>query len=121
MITGLILAAGQRLMEIPRNVLRASSGKRLTGHRFQGTEGRRPDSHSDGIYAGVGELLNFGWLWRDIADYACNRFLYPPCVQPPPSAGHAMNCCQFRPGDDTTVRPACASSTATGIDDDSAL
>jgi hypothetical protein len=61
---------------------------------------------SDGtIHAGVGELLNFGWLWEDIAKYAVKE--YYRTISAARLAGALCHACdelyQFRPGDDTTV------------------
>lgn len=61
---------------------------------------------SDGvIYAGVGELLNFGWTWESMAEYTLK------CVRETKSAARIAallsQACddlyQQRPGDDTTV------------------
>ena len=53
----------------------------------------------------MGELLNFGWLWQDIADYAVRQ--YPLTVSAMRLAASISRACdelyQFRPGDDTTV------------------
>ena len=61
---------------------------------------------SDGtIHAGVGDLLNFGWLWKDIADYAVRQ--YQITVSAMRLAASISRACdelyQFHPGDDTTV------------------
>ena len=50
-------------------------------------------------------MLNFGWLWQDIADYAVRQ--YPLTVSAMRLAASISRACdelyQFRPGDDTTV------------------
>ena len=61
---------------------------------------------SDGtIHAGVGQLLNFGWLWEDIAAYALKQ--YRVTISAIRLATALSRACdelyQFRPGDDTTV------------------
>ena len=61
---------------------------------------------SDGtIHAGVGQLLNFGWLWEDIASYAVKE--YGKTVSATRLATAICHACDelymFRPGDDTTV------------------
>ena len=61
---------------------------------------------SDGtIHAGVGDLLNFGWLWEDIADYAVRQ--YQVTISAMRLAASISQACdelyQYRPGDDTTV------------------
>lgn len=56
-------------MTIPDNI-REISGRKIREYRFQ----VQPDDcfvlMCDGtIYAGVGELLNFGWTWESMAEY----------------------------------------------------
>ena len=64
---------------------------------------------SDGtIFAGVGEILNFGWTWDSMAEYAIK------CAQKTLSAARLTSllsqaCDDLymqRPGDDTTVAVA---------------
>ena len=67
---------------------------------------RCPDSHERRHHpCRGGELLNFGWLWQDIADYAVRQ--YPLTVSAMRLAASISRACdelyQFRPGDDTTV------------------
>ena len=58
------------LQEIPRDI-REVEGKKINEFRFKVKKGDALILMSDGtIHAGVGELLNFGWLWEDIAKYA---------------------------------------------------
>ena len=61
---------------------------------------------SDGvIYAGVGELLNFGWTWKDMAQYTlkCTK----ETLSAPRLAAMLSQACYDlygeKPGDDTTV------------------
>lgn len=102
---GCIFVRNKRLMEIPDNI-REISGRKIREFRFK----VEPDDcfvlMSDGtIYAGVGELLNFGWTWESMAEYTLK------CVAETKSAARiaAMlsEACddlyQQRPGDDTTV------------------
>lgn len=61
---------------------------------------------SDGtINAGVGELLNFGWTWDSIAQYAVRE--YSRTISAMHLAAALSYACdelyQFRPGDDTSV------------------
>ena len=61
-------------MEIPQNI-RELQGKRINEYRFKVQKGDALILMSDGtIHAGVGDLLNFGWLWKDIADYAVRQY-----------------------------------------------
>lgn len=81
-------------------------GKKIREYRFRVKVNDCFVLMSDGtIYAGVGELLNFGWTWESIADYTLK------CTKDTLSAGRlaAMlsDACNdlymARPGDDTTV------------------
>ena len=61
---------------------------------------------SDGtIHAGVGQLLNFGWCWEDIAAYAVKQ--YGRTISAIRLAAEICHACDelymYRPGDDTTV------------------
>ena len=102
---GCIFVRNKQLMTIPDN-FREISGRKIREYRFK----VQPDDcfvlMSDGtIYAGVGELLNFGWTWESMAEYTLK------CVKETKSAARiaAMlsQACddlyQQRPGDDTTV------------------
>ena len=102
---GCIFIRDGKLMEIPKNV-RVMQGKEINEYRFKVKKGDALSLMSDGtIHAGVGELLNFGWLWQDIADYAVRQ--YPLTVSAMRLAASISRACdelyQFRPGDDTTV------------------
>ena len=102
---GCIFIRDGKLMQIPKNV-RVMQGKEINEYRFKVKKGDALILMSDGtIHAGVGELLNFGWLWQDIADYAVRQ--YPLTVSAMRLAASISRACdelyQFRPGDDTTV------------------
>ncbi len=93
------------LQEIPRDI-REVEGKKINEFRFKVKKGDALILMSDGtIHAGVGELLNFGWLWEDIAKYAVKE--YYRTISATRLAGALCHACdelyQFRPGDDTTV------------------
>ena len=105
---GCIFVRNKKLMTIPDN-MREISGRKIREYRFQ----VQPDDcfvlMSDGtIYAGVGELLNFGWTWESMAEYTLK------CVRETKSAARIASmlsqACddlyQQRPGDDTTVAVA---------------
>lgn len=105
---GCIFVRNKKLMTIPDN-MREISGRKILEYRFQ----VQPDDcfvlMSDGtIYAGVGELLNFGWTWESMAEYTLK------CVRETKSAARIASmlsqACddlyQQRPGDDTTVAVA---------------
>lgn len=102
---GCIFVRNRELMQIPENI-REISGRKIREYRFR----VQPDDcfvlMSDGtIYAGVGELLNFGWTWESMAEYTLK------CVKETKSAARIAallsQACddlyQQRPGDDTTV------------------
>lgn len=102
---GCIFVRNKQLVKIPENI-REISGRKIREYRFE----VQPDDcfvlMSDGtIYAGVGELLNFGWTWESMAEYTLK------CVKETKSAARIAallsQACddlyQQRPGDDTTV------------------
>ena len=102
---GCIFVRNKQLVKIPENI-REISGRKIREYRFS----VQPDDcfvlMSDGtIYAGVGELLNFGWTWESMAEYTLK------CVRETKSAARIAallsQACddlyQQRPGDDTTV------------------
>lgn len=83
--------------------------RKIKEYRFQVTLGDYYILMSDGvIYAGVGELLNFGWTWDSVAEYAVNA------VKTAFTANRMTNalskaCDELymqSPGDDTTVAVA---------------
>ena len=66
---GCIFVRDGKLMDIPYTV-REIEGKKIREYRFQVKLKDCFVLMSDGvIYAGVGELLNFGWTWESMADY----------------------------------------------------
>ena len=102
---GCIFIRNGMLMEIPKNI-RVIQGKSINEYRFKVQKGDALILMSDGtIHAGVGDLLNFGWLWKDIADYAVRQ--YQVTISAMRLAAAISRACdelyQFRPGDDTTV------------------
>ncbi len=102
---GCIFIRDGRLMPIPQS-LREIDGKKINEFRFQVKKGDALILMSDGtIHAGVGQLLNFGWLWDDIAAYAVKE--YGKTISAVRLASSICQACDelymFRPGDDTTV------------------
>lgn len=97
-----------RVVDIPFET-RQIEGKKIREYRFKVKINDCFVLMSDGtIFAGVGELLNFGWTWDSIAEYTLK------CTKDTMSAGRlaAMlsDACNdlymSRPGDDTTVAVA---------------
>ena len=97
-----------KIVKIPFET-REIEGKTIREYRFCVKLGDCFVLMSDGtIFAGVGELLNFGWTWDSIAEYTLK------CTKDTLSAGRlaAMlsDACNDlymeRPGDDTTVAVA---------------
>ena len=102
---GCIFIRDVKLVNIPKNI-REVEGKKINEYRFQVKRGDAFVLMSDGtIHAGVGDLLNFGWLWEDIAAYAVKQ--YAITVSAVRLANALSQACDelygFRPGDDTTV------------------
>ena len=102
---GCIFIRNGVLQKIPKN-LREVEGKKINEFRFKVQKGDALILMSDGtIHAGVAELLNFGWLWEDIAQYAVKE--YYKTVSAARLAAALSRACdelyQFKPGDDTTV------------------
>lgn len=102
---GCIFIRNGKLMPIPNNI-REVAGKKINEYRFKVQKGDALLLMSDGtIHAGVGQLLNFGWLWEDIADYAVKQ--YRLTISAMRLATAITQACdelyQYRPGDDTTV------------------
>ena len=94
-----------KLVPIPQNI-REVQGKKINEYRFQVQRGDALILISDGtVHAGVGQLLNFGWLWEDIAKYAVKQ--YALTISAMRLAAAICQACdelyQYRPGDDTTV------------------
>lgn len=97
-----------KLLTIPFSE-RAIGEKTVREHRFRVKTNDCFILMSDGtIYAGVGEILNFGWTWQSMADYALK------CTKSTLSAARLAallsKACEDlymeRPGDDTTVAVA---------------
>lgn len=102
---GCIFIRDGKLMEIPENI-RVIEGKKINEFRFRVKKGDALILMSDGtIHAGVGQLLNFGWLWDDIANYAVKQYaLTVSAIRLATAICHACDeLYMFRPGDDTTV------------------
>lgn len=102
---GCIFIRDGRLVPIPQNI-REIEGKKINEFRFQVKRGDALILMSDGtIHAGVGQLLNFGWTWEDIAAYAVKQ--YAKTISAVRLATAICHACDelymFRPGDDTTV------------------
>lgn len=100
-----IFIRGGKLMPIPQNI-REVEGKKINEYRFRVQKGDALILMSDGtVHAGVGQLLNFGWLWEDIAQYAVKQYaLTISAMRLATAICHACDeLYQYRPGDDTTV------------------
>lgn len=100
-----IFIRGGKLMPIPQNI-REVEGKKINEYRFKVQKGDALILMSDGtVHAGVGQLLNFGWLWEDIAQYAVKQYaLTISAMRLATAICHACDeLYQYRPGDDTTV------------------
>ncbi|MDR0922928.1 MAG: serine/threonine-protein phosphatase [Hungatella sp.] len=102
---GCIFIRDGNLVSIPQNV-RVIRDKRINEYRFRVKKGDALILMSDGtIHAGVGKLLNFGWLWEDVASYAVKQ--YRLTISAARLASVLSRACdelyQYRPGDDTTV------------------
>ena len=100
----IFIRAGE-LVPIPQNI-RVIQNKKINEYRFRVKKGDALVLMSDDtIHAGVGQLLNFGWLWEDIAAYALKQ--YRITISAIRLATALSRACdelyQFRPGDDTTV------------------
>ena len=94
-----------QLVPIPRNI-REVEGKKINEYRFKVQKGDALILMSDGtVHAGVGRLLNFGWVWEDIAAYAVKQ--YRLTISAMRLAAAICQACdelyEYRPGDDTTV------------------
>lgn len=102
---GCIFIRDGSLVPIPQNI-RVIRDKKLNEYRFRVKKGDALILMSDGtIHAGVGRLLNFGWLWEDIAAYAVRQ--YRLTISAVRLASVLCQACselyEFKPGDDTTV------------------
>ena len=102
---GCIFIRDGHLVSIPHN-MRIIRDKKINEYRFRVKKGDALILLSDGtIHAGVGQLLNFGWLWEDVAAYAVKQ--YRLTISAVRLANSLCRACdelyQYRPGDDTTV------------------
>ena len=102
---GCIFIRDGNLVSIPKNT-RMIRDKSINEYRFRVKKGDALILMSDGtIHAGVGRLLNFGWLWDDIAAYAVKQYRLP--ISAVRLAAVLSRACdelyQYQPGDDTTV------------------
>ncbi|MFR5601753.1 MAG: SpoIIE family protein phosphatase [Lachnospiraceae bacterium] len=102
---GCIFIRDGKLFPIPQNI-REIEGKKINEFRFQVKKGDALILMSDGtIHAGVGQLLNFGWTWDNIAEYAVKQ--YRLTISAMRLAAAICQACDelymYRPGDDTTV------------------
>jgi len=93
------------VVSIPKNE-RVIADKKINEYRFRVKIGDAFLIMSDGtIHAGVGDLLNFGWEWKDIAAYALKE--YKKTISAARLASNVCEACNElygnRPGDDTTV------------------
>ncbi len=99
-----ILRGGKELCVEKKEI--GIDGKKILESRFS----LQPDDmcvmFSDGaIHAGVGEMLNFGWQRKNIAEYACRA--YHKAMSARAMTKLLLSACDslydHRPGDDTTV------------------
>lgn len=102
---GCIFIRAGSLVPIPHS-MRVIRDKKINEYRFRVKKGDALILLSDGtIHAGVGQLLNFGWLWEDVAAYAVKQ--YRLTISAVRLANALCRACdelyQYRPGDDTTV------------------
>ena len=102
---GCIFIRDGELVQIPSNI-REVEGKKINEYRFKVKKGDSLVLMSDGtIHAGVGRLLNFGWTWESMAEYAVKQAR--TTISASRLAAMLVRACDelymFRPGDDTTV------------------
>lgn len=102
---GCIFIRDGKIMKIPENY-RMIENRRINEYHFNVQMGDAFVLISDGaINAGVGELLNFGWNWDSVAEYALRE--YGKTISAMHLAAAVSQACndlyQYRPGDDTTV------------------
>ena len=95
-----------QITEIPQNYRVIKDKKKINEYRFQVQKGDSLILMSDGtIHAGVGKLLNFGWTWKEIAEYPVKQSKVT--ISAARIASSISRACDelymFRPGDDTTV------------------
>jgi len=97
-----------KLLTIPFSE-RAIGEKTVREHRFRVKTNDCFILMSDGtIYAGVGEILNFGWTWQSMADYAlkCTKSTLSAARLAALLSKGCEDLYMERPGDDTTVAVA---------------
>lgn len=100
-----IFLRNNKLVKIPFTK-RIIEDKEISEYRFQVQKNDTFIIMSDGtIHAGVGDLLNFGWQWDDIADYVVRNAVKAPTAKR--MALLVSDACDdlynHVPGDDTTV------------------
>ena len=81
-------------------------GKKIKEYRFQAKENDCFVLMSDGvIFAGAGELLNYGWTWESMAEYTlrCTRNTRSASRLVSMLSGACNDLYEQRPRDDTTV------------------
>ena len=97
-----------KLMDIPFKI-RTIAGKDIKESRFMVRLGDTFVLMSDGvIHAGVGQILNFGWCWENVADYAVKSvYKAPTALRLANTISQACDDLYMKnPGDDTTVAVA---------------
>lgn len=97
-----------KLLEIPSKA-RTIAGKEIKESRFLVRLGDTFVLMSDGvIHAGVGQILNFGWCWENVADYAVKSIdKAPTALRLANTISQACDDLYMKnPGDDTTVAVA---------------
>lgn len=102
---GCIFIRDGEIMKIPEQ-FRVIDNRHINEYHFKVKLGDAFVLISDGaINAGVGELLNFGWNWDSVANYA--QRVYKKTISAMHLAAAISQACddlyQYRPGDDTTV------------------
>lgn len=102
---GCIFIRDGKIIRIPENI-RVIEGRRINEYSFHVKKGDVLILLSDGtINAGAGELLNFGWTWNEIADYALKKSAVT--ISAMHLATVICQACddlyQLKPGDDTTA------------------
>ena len=103
-----IFIRDNKLIELPFE-RRMIEGKEIKETRFQVRLSDTFVLMSDGvIHAGVGKILNFGWLWENVANYAVDMIDRAPTATR--LANTISQACEDlymkNPGDDTTVAVA---------------
>lgn len=103
-----IFIRNRQVVNIPFET-RIIEGKKIREYRFKVQVNDCFILMSDGtIFAGVGELLNFGWTWESIADYAikCSKDTLSASRLAAMLSQACDDLYMQRPGDDTTVAVA---------------